>query len=65
MISLTLFALAVLWIAVLHQYPWLFAREPRRRSVIPRYHYDVCGTGELPTWRRKDPEWSRKTVRSR
>jgi hypothetical protein len=65
MISVMLFALAVLWIAFLRRYPWLFAPMRRRSSSIPRYHYEVCGTEELPTWQRKFRVANARTTRPR
>ena len=63
MISLTLFGLAISWLVFLRKYPWLFAR-PRMRS-IPRYHYQVGGPGNLPTWKRKVPAMTQKSSRTR
>jgi hypothetical protein len=62
MISMTLFGLAVAWLAMLARFPSLFARR-RQPSVIPRYHYYVCGTEALPTWQRKTPGMAQKSAR--
>ncbi len=63
MISMMLLGLAVAWFALLARFPWRFARRRRTVSVVPRYHYYVCGNEELPTWQRKAPESPRKSVR--
>jgi hypothetical protein len=65
MISLTLFGLAVLWIVFLLRYPGLFARERRRSPSTPHYHYFVCGSDELPTWKRKVPASPDQATRPR
>jgi hypothetical protein len=65
MITLTLLVLAVAWLVFIARFPWLFARpRPRRSSRIPRYHYYVCDTQELPTWKRKSPAAGPKADRS-
>jgi hypothetical protein len=61
MISLTLFGLAVLWISMLLRYPG----KRRRSSNTPHYHYYVCGSDELPTWKRKVPASPHKATRPR
>jgi hypothetical protein len=55
MISLLLLTLVVAWITFLARYPWLFASRRKQQSLSPHYHYDVCGSDSLPTWRRKSP----------
>jgi hypothetical protein len=66
MISLTLFALAILWLVFLRQYPWLFARRQTRSVPGYHYHYYVCGSADLPTWQRKGPgPTTPKTTRAR
>jgi hypothetical protein len=62
MISLMLLALAVGWVVLLRTVPWLFARK-RPQATVPRYHYDACGTEELPTWKRKRVQTDEKSPR--
>lgn len=65
MISLTLLALAVAWTLFLRRYPWLFAKPRRKSSGTPHYHYFVGGIDELPTWKRKSPGPTRKSIGTR